>query len=157
MKKLLVLSLVLGIASLASAGFSIVVDTDAGTVTANGTADADIYLLLTSDAGVTGGALGAAAPSLSGDVGMSAADFAAAVGMSIDGDGLAYVIASSAGEVYDTGDYLSGAYGTGATVANLYYFSEITGGNGLLDSVVIPEPATMALLGLGALVLRRKK
>jgi hypothetical protein len=156
MKKLLVLALVLSVVGLANASLSLSADLVSKTISVEGLFDQDAYLLLTSDGGVTEAMMGIAAGAASADTGMSATDFAGAVGLNIEGTGVAFVFATFPGEAYKDGQYLKGTYGQGATFANLYFFSEVTGESGLLESIAIPEPMTMVLLGLGGLFLRRK-
>ena len=152
MKKLLVLTLVLGITSLATAGLSLV-QQDAKTATFNvdPAESANNYLVLPGTVGYTM-ELTANAGGLS------------EIQAPIDFTGFDWsfvIIASSVDQATLAGAQvlvtLTGAeeFGVGAQALELYDSS----GYVLEDSLAlgIPEPATMALLGLGALLLRRKK
>ena len=150
MKKFLVLALVMGIASLASAGLVFPTEIADGT------------LILGSDASIS--AYDLTLVVVDGDVKMSGAnvvfapdkvfDFAGAV--VIDEPTNLRLSASqffspavAAGELF----YLGSIEGMG----QIQVIDELAGGEVLGTINVVPEPATMALLGLGALVLRRKK
>jgi hypothetical protein len=164
MKKLLVLSLVLAMASLASAAFELVGPTQVApgenvTVTFVGEAGAtDIYYIIVWE----------------GDPGtLSAPIFdetnpgnnSSAGEYQEGGWGVGYEITIS--DTVDTANILAGDWldltfhcdGPGQVTIGAY---KTDGGNytevaTLVIDQVIPEPATLALLGLGALVLRRKK
>ena len=171
MKKFLVLTMVLSIASLATAGL----DLDGGAATPfQLTGDDTEYTSYTRFLAVTG-------VSITG------------TSLVYTGDGAAITDMTSTSAVVDILqdeiDALTGTHGTithaykldikdtnpanGSVIASgilanfaftsngMAYLSDDSGGNLTDDSAMevlgIPEPATMALLGLGALLLRRKK
>ena len=145
MKKLLVLSLVLGIASLATAGLVV---TDSGT---------DINV------GIDQSVLGYEfiIEVTAGDVTLDSSGVT--YGFTWDFDNNPVVDTPTLFRVGGS-QFMSAAQGTGDFVLGLGYegVGEITisdAYNPNFEAVVlqVPEPATMALLGLGALVLRRKK
>jgi len=171
MKKLLVLSLVLGIASLASAGLDLntvegidyTVDTVAQTVTVTGTVRA-FFLSFVPDAGsieVTSVNSSFASSGVGADpVDLGLTSYPAGSWVTASGStnstssvsGVLFVLSyegavSEITLVDETEWYLGNAELNidGTTVAVAGY------------TIAVPEPATMALLGLGALVLRRKK
>jgi hypothetical protein len=159
MKKFLVLTLVLGIASLASAGLSL--STDGASVAVEGAdhTSATAYTVFLVFDGSTAGTpsldyLGGASSIT--DMSAANANFTAALGAL----GVATTATSSWQIVLqDTDPFLKIPNGTLVTTAvsdgSAYMLSQDA--SVLIDSVVVPEPATMALLGLGALVLRRRK
>jgi hypothetical protein len=172
MKKLLVLMLVLGMASLANAGLvlnptSIIVDEGLSAPVAIST-DAAIssgvgeqYLLLVGPAGIS--ITADVATAISGDCFiMNAADAGVAGPGGQDG---VYGGVFNFGATYVAGSTIfDGITVTGLTagqyVATLYNVDfdgvTITGTAGEIAVTVTPEPATLAILGLGALLLRRK-
>ena len=165
MKKLLVLMLVLGMTSAASATLCLVqVDKTGADLTMNiggaggaldGILTGDMYIVISSDGVLSNYALTAAAPDLSGyfadlgDIG--------GLGAPAGFDGKAYALASSTG-AYPISDAVMTVLGgaVGDTVA-LGWFDEGMN-SGILDTIVlVPEPMTVALLGLGSLFLLRRR
>ena len=161
MKKLLVLTLVLGIASLATAGI------DLGTIAGMSYDVAGNTVTISSTGTVNGYLLNMEADDLSalsnsfvpaGFLQYNYAGFAS---------GTVWHGASASSTTGVTGVVYSIDFTPGASVINFVYSSiyadnsslSVDGSaNGLAGySMTVPEPATMALLGLGALMLRRKK
>ncbi|MFA5239588.1 MAG: PEP-CTERM sorting domain-containing protein [Phycisphaerae bacterium] len=156
MKKLLVLVLVLGMVSTAGAALSFGIS--GLNVTVSGGLEQDLYVVVVSDDGSVSMTLNIPpAPSMSGLAGPSS-DLA---GMGLFPDGYTgeyWALTSGVGETYANGDYLTGSGAEGATVY-ASWFDEY-GGSGFIGSGVltsVPEPTTMALLGLGGLLLKRRK
>ncbi|MHC4643695.1 MAG: PEP-CTERM sorting domain-containing protein [Planctomycetota bacterium] len=165
MKKLFILMLVLGMSSAASAVLQVVQpDPLSQEVAVVGDLTGDMYLILSSDHVLTDFTLGPDAPDLSGYAGPTS-DL---IGMGLFPTGFVgeyWVMASSQNPYPITGTFLSakpGPVGPGDLAyqqVNLSWFDE-TGGSGDLGTVfiLIPEPMTIALLGLGGLfVLHRRK
>jgi hypothetical protein len=168
MKKLLVLMLVLGMVSSAHAALgpvSLNAKGDMSGVTLDGTMTAldteAFHILVVSDGTLSplnDTALGAAAPSLAG----LSADHTAWVGVipfTAGYTGASWIMANAPGEAFLTGEYLSldCAY-VGQALVEAWYFDEGSGATGLIGEVLLPEPMTIALLGLGSLfMLRRRK
>ena len=160
MKKLLVLMLVLGMASMANATLSLNVSSTEPVATIDGLIESEttIYLFIASDAPIVI-TKGGAAPSLAG-YGDTVAAYRG-YGVPIPSEytyGEGWIMGAPAGEAYVTGTYL---IGTGAAGDNVMggWFDEV-GGYGEIDyrgTLVVPEPATIALLGLGGLLLCRRK
>ncbi|MCX5632786.1 MAG: PEP-CTERM sorting domain-containing protein [Phycisphaerae bacterium] len=163
MKKLLVLVLVLAMAVSANAW---VLSYDAGTVTA--TAEStdlplnDMYLALMVDSAGVLSSFGSDA-----NAPESAANFS-----NLPEGSLPSPLETLQGELWVFTDssepytYLAGpwmhatfafASGPAASTVSLYQWFEVEGTVTFLDDIVIPEPATIALLCLGGLMLRKKK
>jgi hypothetical protein len=155
MKKLSIFMLVLGLASVAGASLSLNNDPGTKTATIDGIIDVPqtIYLFFGSDAALTI-SKGAAAPSMAG-YSMTVPE-AQGYGVPIPSaytTGECWIMGAAAGEVYQNGTYLQAVY-TGVHPVLAGWFDE-EGGYG--EYGTIPEPATIALLGLGGLLLRRRK
>ena len=157
MKNLLVLALVLAVTSFAAA-VPVWTITDVGgavTISVAASDARDLYLALTVDSGavLSSIAKGANAPSDSMSAGSLASN--------------AVVLPGETGEVWAMADFSSPyTYGAGTwltatrtgspTTIRLYEVDE-NSGTAPLASLYIPEPATIAILSLGGLLLRRKK
>ena len=167
MKKLLVLMLVFAMASAASAALTIL-DNEDGTfglqsdVDWTSTAD-DIYFVVITEVAdyPTVGAVTAAAPADSFiETGVNAAG-AGIVGFPAGWDGmLGWIGTITAGTVVTPGAlYMDGFV---SNIGNTVYLHPVSGDTwelgAALDSVtLIPEPMTVALLGLGGLFLLRRR
>jgi len=164
MKKLLVLTLIMGIASLATASLSLTIDglqgetstLDGAEVTGPVTINAVLFDSVTDytlNVDVTGD-LSLVTSTVEFEAGWL---FGNGFTGGDPGDGALSAILSG-------GDFSPKAAGFGAFTGlgvvgtqGEIRLSEIGSGTGAAVITVIPEPATLALLGLGALVLRRKK
>jgi hypothetical protein len=156
MKKLAVLMLVFGLAPVAGAALSF--NVTGTTATIDGIIDLPqtIYLFIGADAPITV-SLGAAAPSMAGfsmDV-PTAQGYGVPIPSMYTG-GECWIMGAAAGEFYLTGLYLQGV-GTAGTHVIGGWFDEVGGYGAIGTGILTPEPATVALLGLGGLLLRRRK
>ena len=163
MKKLITLVMVLGIASLASAALlddiQLRMDTP-GVVIIEGLVATDAYAAAGFGVYVPGGAMD---PVVEGPLEKYiAAGDAAAISQwaGYNGVDVAPAWSGVAGEPEVlAGDWFSFGYaGNAGDLMEIFDYSvSATVPVGALTIMGVPEPATMALLGLGALVLRRKK
>lgn len=136
----------------------LVLEVDGTTVTVTGTTTMDFPLVVISNGVLSpldGTALGAAAPTMS-DIMASFDDLVLYTVSDISSysSGAVWAIGGAPGEVYATGTYLTLTREAGAAVT-LAQFDEGTGELVQIQTIV-PEPITMALLGLGGLFLRRR-
>jgi len=164
MKKLVVLMLVLGLATMANAVYT-------GTGLSGDASGDNNVGAGNIDLGITDGAADTyLAVGIIGDGAITIAS-AAVTGLAVDligtfadlglegtyGQGFIYgYVDSSIPYEYPDGEWMSVNY-SGAVNGDVITFYETDGETYVfLDSVTIPEPMTLALLGLGGLFLRRK-
>jgi len=158
MKKLLVLMLVLAMASLASAVpvWTITKTASVITVSVSGNAGQTVIGLAVDSGGVLSGlAKGAQAPASSSSVAILQ-EYYPELGT---GEIWAMIHITTDTQVYVDGSWLTAsfAFAEGMTSATVkLYDTPEAGGYTELASLVIPEPATIALLCLGGLLIRKK-
>ena len=166
MKKVLVLALVLGIASMASATLSYSVSSL--TMAQNATVTVQIASTSVTPYGVWAGAssLGGAVADITAAVAYDAAgDTAAATASTGSYAGWWYLEGKDSGEetlpnmaIGDHWDITITSYGANGTITFASdSYGTAGGAGGTLCVTVVPEPITIALLGLGGLFLRRRK
>jgi len=168
MKKLLVLTLVLSIASLANAGLVVFDGINYDTVTGNldllGVVSGDTNVAIcTNGPAITQSMiiLGPAMPTDASGFFFNVSDLFTLTDIAAD---------ASDGVIWTIGTYLSGVYptATGGTIlstnvvfgtATKAYVFECDGDGNMISDITaydLPEPVTMLLLGLGGLFIRRK-
>lgn len=164
MKKLLVLFLVLGMTSAASAvSLSLDQATDMSPVAiVSGDLDQDLYIVLVCDGASLTNALGAGAPDISNYSG-PATDVAgfyptnSPAGLPYAGE--YWVMATTDDTVYPIigGEYLTGTAAIGDWVYACW-FDEVNFTPTMIGEILlVPEPMTVALLGLGGLLMLRRR
>jgi hypothetical protein len=158
MKKLLIFMLVLGLAPIAGATLSVNISSTEPNATISGLIEftQTVYLFLASTSPITI-SKGDAAPSMAA-YSLTVAE-AQGYGVPIPTrftTGEAWTMAAPPGELYKTGVYLIGLGTNGDEVLG-GWFDEAGGYGELGGGFFVPEPATIALLGLGGLLLRRRK
>jgi hypothetical protein len=159
MKKfVLTLMFVLGMAQVAGAVLSVNNSPTEPKVTIDGLIEFDhtIYLFIASTSPITISE-GAAAPSMSA----FSLTVPEAIGYGVPipvrfTTGEAWTMAAAPEEPYQTGTYLIGN-GTPGNEFLCGWFDEAQGYGELGGGYFVPEPSTIALLGLGGLLLRRRK
>jgi hypothetical protein len=157
MKKLLVLLLVLGMASAASAALVVSQpDPTSLEVVVSGDLTQDLYLILSSDGVLSGFTIGADAPDLSNYAGPTS-DLAGMGLFPVGYVGEYWVMASSQNPYPLTGTYLTAMGGDVGDSVNLSWFDEAGGAGDLGTIILVPEPMTVALLGLGGLLMLRRR
>ena len=161
MKKLLVVALVLAMASVASATLtlepaSLSASVDDGVKVDSDVAQTDafgdfVYVLCTSAVGT-----------LSDGKDLTGGGFSSITATSDATYGAGYMMSGAAfpGTI-PAGTWFTMDFAIGTTAGNITMYGSDTGGNldatNVIDTIVVPEPMTIALLGLGGLFLRRRK
>ena len=162
MKKLLILLLVLGMASIASAALtwstsSLTLDVDEIVTVQISSSDASAYgVWMWADESVVADVTAVSAYDAAGDNSAYTEDY-------LDYDGWYYLEAKDS-DPESSPDIASGNHWDitikGLAVGSLSVDSDdagYAGANDILSITVVPEPAMIALLGLGGLFLRRRK
>ena len=171
MKKIVVLMLVLGLASFASAGLTWTdgAGGDVSTITLTSITDTAV-VYLTTDVAANGSFYAGPMYSGNGVAGITAVSTLAAAGP--DGTNVLYGSGTFAGSAWleikdadpDTAPglvvgnaFMLTIHATGAGPGQVTFTSDHFGTGDSLLVKHIPEPATIALLGLGGLLLRKKR
>jgi hypothetical protein len=149
MKKLLVLVLIFAMAPVASAVTGTLTDTGTSVELDIGAPLEDAYLAIVSDAGVLSNfGVGPAAPSVQSSFGA----------VTVNGqNGEVWGLGTGAGEDHVPGVWLMADWSSASTVWVRAYQTYDTQTWILLDEIEVPEPMTVALLGLGGLFLLRRR
>lgn len=151
MRKLLVLVAILAMSSMASAMTVSLIDT--GTAinvnVAGATYDPYLGLVIQAPGTLSNFAAGADAPSVASSFGP----------ITVDGAGEVWGFGVASGEPYNDGVWLTADWAAGSAVDVIAYETFDGGGSWQeLARITVPEPMTIALLGLGSLfMLRRRK
>jgi len=159
MKKLLIFMLVLGMASMANATLSLNVSSTEPNAGITGVIESPvtIYLVLASNAPIAI-TKGGATPSMgaySGPVSELAGYGVVVPALYTLGE--YWIMGTAPGEPYKTGNYLIGAGEVGDEVYGGWFDEVDMTMTEIGHGTLIPEPMTIALLGLGGLLLRRRK
>ena len=166
MKKLLVLVLVLGLASLASAQMTWTGAYDPVTKIVNVSVtdnEGQMYIALAitdGDGTLSPFARGADSPLATASAFTMGADGDKDFQGYGEGEIWSILDVTTGTPVYNDGEWVKATYVAGTTAtstATMYEFTEAGGVGNSRGTIFIPEPATIALLCLGGLLLRRKK
>ena len=150
MRKLLVLVAIFAMAPVASAVTGTLANTGTAVELSIGAPLADAYLAIVIEAPGTlsNFAAGLNAPSVNSSFG----------GVNIGGDdGEVWGLGTGAGETHVAGVWLSADWSSASPVWVSAYETVDTVNWTLLDKILVPEPMTVALLGLGGLFMLRKR
>jgi len=162
MKKLTILAMITAFVPIANATVSLsIVQPTIGNlnIEVTGTTDQDFYIVLSSNGTLSNYALGTEAPDLSGYSGpttdLTGTGFDPPAGFT----GEYWVMATSDNINYPlTGQFLTATGAAFGDQVNIRAFDETVGYLGDFGTItLVPEPMTIALLGLGGLFLRRRK